>query len=468
MRFGLAKGVLITAVGGALVLLCGFGVQPAKRQAVEQVGVAVIVTAAPVYEPGAKEERFPKGAHLLMLKAGKAEPLLPEFYATADANVSFDGKTVLFAGRRESIDPWQIWELKFSDNTLKQVVTGDEDLIRPMYLPGWRLLYARKTEHGYEMEAAFQDGTARLALTHVGTATEPVNAIPADVMMDGRVLFESGFPLGTSGARELYLVYSDGSGVESYRCDHPGGNAGRWGGKQLASGDVIFTHGTRLGKFTSPLAEEAAVSAAAAEYAGGLAELESGSWLVSARRTADKSYGLNLMRAGVSGLQKVYSEDGQNLVEPVLVAPRTTPKRHPTALHDWTTANMLALDVRISRDGGLKEVPTQVRLEQQEADGRVAALGTAPVEADGSFYVKTPGDRAVRFTLLDKNGTAIRAEHGWFWIRKGEQRICVGCHAGPERAPENAVPQVLLRTIIPADLSGTAASGTAKAATGGH
>ena len=39
---------------------------------------------------------------------------------------------------------------------------------------------------------------------------------------------------------------------------------------------------------------------------------------------------------------------------------------------------------------------------------------------------------------------------------RGEQRICVGCHTGPERASENRVPAVLLRTTTPVDLTGAA------------
>jgi len=94
-----------------------------------------------------------------------------------------------------------------------------------------------------------------------------------------------------------------------------------------------------------------------------------------------------------------------------------------------------------------------VRVEEQDADGRVVTVGTSPVEADGSFYVKVSGDKPVRFALMDAAGRVVRAERGWFWIRAGEQRICVGCHAGPERAPENRVPQVLLRTTLPVDLT---------------
>ncbi|MDE3166512.1 MAG: hypothetical protein KGN36_11965, partial [Acidobacteriota bacterium] len=86
--------------------------------------------------------------------------------------------------------------------------------------------------------------------------------------------------------------------------------------------------------------------------------------------------------------------------------------------------------------------------------GAPALLGRTPVEPDGSFYVQTPADRALRFELLDRAGRIVAAEKGWFWARRGEQRVCVGCHAGPERAPENAVPQVLLHSVEPVRMGG--------------
>jgi len=81
--------------------------------------------------------------------------------------------------------------------------------------------------------------------------------------------------------------------------------------------------------------------------------------------------------------------------------------------------------------------------------GGAVALGKAPVEPDGSFYVQTPSEVPLRFELLDREGKTIAAEKGWFWARKGEQRVCVGCHAGPERAPDNVSPKVLVRTQKP-------------------
>jgi hypothetical protein len=425
----------------------------------------VIVTSAPSYLPLAPfksasqaAERFPKGAQLLLIHAGKAEPLVSGFAATADAQVSFDGKCVLFTGKQSAADSWQIWELTLAGHSVRKIVSAPSDLVRPFYLPYGRIVYARRGPHGFYLETAAIPG-------YIGSASNvpaasvirvtylPVSAMPAGVLADGRILFEAAFPLGTGASPELYLVYSDGSGVESYRCDHV---TPRWGGTQFSSSDVIFTHGASLARFTSPLAHEERINAPHAEYAGSPAESADGAWLLGARTTPAAHFALKSWKPGSPALQTIFASADADLVEPVVVVEHARPLQHPTALHPWSYANLLALDVRESREGNLKATPKSVRLETLDAAGHAVVTGAAPIEPDGSFFVQVPGDKPIRFSLLDEKGSVIRKEHGWFWIRAGEQRYCVGCHAGPERASENIVPAVLLRNIIPVDLTGTA------------
>jgi hypothetical protein len=452
-------GVLRVVIGVALLLpTCAF-----ERDGAQGIGADFIVTAAPVYAPLAElrgEERFPKGAQLLLVHEGKAEPLVAGFAASADANVYFDGKLVLFAGKQAAGDPWQIWELTLQDHQVRKVITTTTDTERPLYLPGGRMVWAQRMQRGFQL-ATSEDGhqlkfpqlnpTAGAGVLPLSYAQ--TSAFPSDVLLDGRILFEAGFPLGSGTTPELYLVYADGSGVESYRCDH--GRA-RWGGQQLSSGDVVFTHGASLARFTSPLAHEDPIIAPRADYAGAIAETDSGAWLLSARPAAGSNYSIKLWKPGTGAIETVLAEGGVNLVEPVLVAPRTAPNRHPSGLHPWDYANLLALDARLSRDGVMKGTPTAVRVEMQDATGKAVVMGTAPVEGDGSFFVKVQGDRPIRFALLDAKGAVLRQEHGWFWARGGEQRICLGCHTGPERGAENRVPAVLLRTTTPEDLTGAA------------
>jgi hydrazine synthase alpha subunit-like protein len=445
--------------------LCGFGPDRAAG-----VGADFIVTSAPVYEPLAAlrgKERFPRGAQLLLVHDGKTEPLVAGFAVTADANVSFDGKSVLFAGKKNASDPWQVWEVELSDRSMRQLTSGTTDAIRPLYLPGTHFVYTQRTPNGFQLTSASLDPTPTqpgsqrvLPLTYTNAS-----AIPTDVLADGRILFESGFPLGSGAIPELYLVYSDGSGVESYRCDH---GTPRWGGKQLASGDVVFAHGFSLARFTSPLAHEERISAPRAEFTGAIAETESQAWLISARTASEKHYAIKLWKPGAAAMRSVLAESSHDLVEPVLIAPRNRPKRHPSGLHPWDYANLLVLDARLSRDGTLKGTPASVRLETEDANGHTNTLGTAPIEQDGSYFVQVPGDRPIRFALLDAHGAVLRQEHGWFWARGGEQRICVGCHTGPERASENRVPAVLLRTTTPVDLTATHPAQAALESLGGR
>lgn len=449
-----------SALLAALIPICGFACRGANAPA-PQFGSDIIVTAAPVYVPLAElhgQERFPKGAQLLLVHAGRPEPLIVGFAATADANVSFDAQTVLFSGKQNAGDPWQIWELTLKDRSVRKVISTIGDAERPFYLPGGRMVWAQRTPNGFQLQSS-PDGHPADGTQWNPTAGPGIlpltyshgNAFPAYVLCDGRILFEAGYPLGAGSTPELYLVYADGSGIESVRCDH--GHA-RWGGIQLLSGDIIFTQGWSLARFTSPLAHQVSIAAPRANYAGAVAETASGAWLASVRGKAEDHFSVKAWQPGAAVMRTIFADNDKDLVEPVLVAPRGRPNRHPSGLHPWDYANLLALDVRVSRDGPLRGVPASIRIEAQDLSGKSRVMGTAPIESDGSFFVQVPSDKPIRFAVLDAKGAVLRQEHGWFWARSGEQRICVGCHSGPERAPENRVPAVLLRAVTPFDLTG--------------
>jgi hypothetical protein len=474
------RSAALLACAALLALACGFAAQvhPASSGAESPVSAPVIFTATPVYDSLAAlhgGERFPQGAQLMLLRDGRITPLVPQLAASADASVSFDGKTVLFAGKKNAGDPWQIWQMALDGGQPQMVLAARTDLIRPMWMPDGWMVYARREASGFALETAALDNSERLKLSYV-----PGNFIPDDVLRDGRVLFESGFPLGVGLKPEIYTVYADGSGEEAVRCDYE--EALRAGGREHArkmlSGDIVFVQGGRLERFTSALANEVPIAAPAGDYAGDVAELPDGRWLVAVRRIGERHYELEAWmppiaarfsgdpeaRAGAAMLTTVARDEGRDLVEPVLVEPRTVPKRHPSGLHPWTTGNLMALDSRLSRSGELNIAPTAVRVETLEDANRVVVLGTAPVASDGSFYVHVAADRPLRFVLLDAQGRILRQEYGWFWVRRGEQRICVGCHTGPERAPDNRLPGILLLSTTPANATGTANP----APTGGH
>ena len=420
----------------------------------------LIYTSAPEYDPLAwmqGTERFPRGAALYAGRGASRRELITGFYASADANVSFDGEKVLFSGKRQPEKPWQVWEVTIANGRVRQLTHCPEDCLRPFYLPAGHFVYAHKVAGNFVLEAAPLEGGGGASQLSFG----PGNFLPSDVLQDGRILFQAAYTQGGRNRAELYTVYDDGSGVEAYRCDHPGA---RYAGKQVSSGDVVFVRDESLFRFTSPLAHDVPVAAPAGVYAGDVAETPDGKWLVSWKSSAGGRFELRKWQPDTATLQQEIDDRNANLIQPVWLTSRPVPNRHPSGLHEWPYANVLCLNSYTSKyelkDGSI----ASVRLYVRDPQGKVQPLGTTTVEKDGSFYLRVPGDRPLQIELLDTSGKTLKKEAGWFWIRKGEQRICVGCHTGPETSPENAVPEILRRSTVPADMTNIGAETKA----GGH
>lgn len=419
----------------------------------------LLYTVASWYEPLAwmhGDDRFRSGATIIVHEGDHARPLVPDFAASADPAVSFDGRRVIFAGKVHPQDHWQIWELALDSGAVRPLTSAADDCIRPFYLPEDRMVYARRMQGRFAIERLDLTGKNPLLLTY-GLA----NFLPTDILRDGRILFEAGFPLGSESVPEIYTLYSDGSGVESYRCDH---GAARHSGRQAHSGDVIFVFSHGLARFTSALAKGVPVNAPAGEYAGDVVEAPSGDWLLSWRPNAVAQFRLMRWAPSSADFKPALEPVNANVIQPVLLASRAIVNRHPSGLHDWPNANLLCLNVYTSKYKFAPGSIHSVRMYTRDEQNKTKLLGTAPVEPDGSFFVQVPADQPLQIELLDAAGKALHRESGFFWMRRGEQRGCVGCHAGPETSPENAVPMILLKSTTPADLTGV----SPQVASGGH
>jgi hypothetical protein len=76
---------------------------------------------------------------------------------------------------------------------------------------------------------------------------------------------------------------------------------------------------------------------------------------------------------------------------------------------------------------------------------RKSVLGVVPVEPDGSFFVRLPGDTPFYMELLDGQGKVLESMPRWIWVRRGTSRGCIGCHENKELAPENRVSDAVRR-----------------------
>ncbi len=411
-------------------------------QAVRNDVPPFLYTAAARYDAAAWNhggDRFPDGAHLVLASSEGRRDAVPGFFASADAAVSCDGRHFLFAGRRSHEDRWQIWQADLAGGAPQKVVTASDACVRPLYLPDGRVAYTRMTAAGSAIEVALLSDGKTDVLTHASGWF-----LTDDILRDGRILFEWG--------NELYTVYPDGTGVESLRCDH---GPQRSAGRQVSSGDVIFSVAGGLARFRTALAVQDKLAPSELEIAGPIAEIAPNRWLVAARPRTGGAYAIHLAGPNSRVAEIVEAVRGVNAVEPVALAERVPPREFPSGLVPTRkTGNLLCLDVRESKTPIEGKIHS-VRLFSRDDAGAPQLLGQTPVAADGSFFVEVPADRPIRMELLDAAGARLRAEEHWFWMRPSEQRICVGCHAGPERAPENKVPEILNQILVPVKMLGT-------------
>jgi hypothetical protein len=417
--------------------------------------LAYLFTLAPRYVPGAwmeGGERFPAGATVYLTSGRRRErrPIAPDFSASADAAVSYDGTRVLFAGKLTAGAPWQIWETALAGGTSRQITSGDTDCFRPLYLPNGGVAYTRRLERGTVLELA-RPGAAKVErLTFA-----PGSYLTDSVLQDGRILIEAVGENAGGKKRELFTLYPDGTGLESLRCDH---GHDRAEGRQLSSGDVIFEERGRLASIRPALASQADVPQTKFRQLGPVAEVGPDRWLLTVERPGNPHAGICLWNVSSRRLLSLENPQNASAVQPVMAAPRTPPRDFPSALTaSRRGANALCLNTRQSL-APYQGIAQWVRVYGQGPRGEPVILGRAQVAGDGSFFVQVPGDRALRFELLDGEGRSLRSEQNWIWFRNGEQRICVGCHAGPEQAAENRLPDVLRGRPSPASLTGSAAN----------
>jgi hypothetical protein len=240
----------------ALSLLVGSGpagaVAPAKDEAPPPSSPPIVVTQIPVGTAaelagpragGLLRAEYGEGARLVLVKDGKpGRVLTPGFASAADPDVSFDGRTILFAGQKELGDRWAIYEMNADGTGLRPVVAMSDDLRQPVYLPTVYVIIADPTkgtaprpqigfvrhfdaaanEGGVGRASALYsvqaDGTAPWRLTYnLSADRDPL------VLADGRILYSSWrratLERGVSGRIVLLGVNPDGTDAAVFSAD---------------------------------------------------------------------------------------------------------------------------------------------------------------------------------------------------------------------------------------------------------
>lgn len=411
--------------------------------------------------------RFDSGSSM-----GSVTNLTPDFFAAGDPRVSPDATKILFSAQQGAGALWQVWEMDADGSNLRQVTDCSANCLKPDFLPRDRIVYTVLRGMGRHQTSAVYVSEESGASGHSITFG-PGNFEVETVLQDGRILISAASPITDGakgrGARTLYTIHPDGTELTEFRQDaHAGAAQGK--AEELSDGTVLFVERqNRVGQgvdgelaWIRPAAKHNSPVTPGQSLYWSAHELDEGTLVVSMKRPGTRAsddrfdlYAFSLAKRAVG--QLIYRDLNFSSVEAVPLEQRPTPKNYWSILNpESKTGRVICLNAYLSAEapgGRLGARIARVRVLTLESDrAGESALGEAPVETDGSFYILVPADRPIRFELLDARGTVIRAQRSWIWARPGEDAGCLGCHEDKALTPENHWPLALKRLDTPIPL----------------
>ncbi len=492
-----------TGTGFSAVVLLALVSLPVVSVRGQESGRGFVLTQVP-YRPGmhgGKSAGFllnraaGKGSRIAFLSVdGALKVLTPEFAAASDPSVSFDGKRIVFAGKRTRQESWNIWEMDIDGGNKRQVTKDLGNCREPEYLATSSITppdfadRVRWVTFVSDAADSYREGSTEPATSLYAINTEPIQGrgtvawrttfnLSSDfsptTLRDGRVLFTSmRLAARSPGAGERYPLLAanwDGSGLNLFAGDAEGG-VFRTMAAETPDRYLVFIEsanpselGGRLARisFRRPLHSHELLSRGDGYYLYPR-PLSDGRLVVSFAR-GGKSYGLYYFDPGKGGPGARLHDDPkwddldaqvvETRPEPTGLISSVVEKLNWGDLHCISVYDSDQPEMAKVKRGDVKQVrlitgdPARVagRPPKMPPDVRTKVLGVVPVEADGSFFVRLPGDTPFYMELLDGRGNVLEAMTRWIWVRRGTSRGCIGCHENKELAPENRVSDAVRR-----------------------
>ena len=419
--------------------------------------------------------RFPQGSRIVRLRASATqEPpvnLTPEFFAAADPQVSFDGTSVLFSGKKREGEPWQVWEMIADGSQQRQITSCTGDCLRAAYLPAGEIaftVFGKKDEESASYLAVSKLDGSQLRRITFGTGDFQLET----VLRDGRILASAPWPLlankDKADSRLFYTLRPDGTALDSLRGKHWRATL-QTDGEEAEDGSIIFVRnapaglvaGGELAQIRRGSLRESTLGSGQLAYRSPK-QISAGVLIVARQRPSPKDAPAKFdlytyhLASGTLG-ERIYSDAKLSSIQAVPLVAHEVPKRFWSMVNPQSESGyFISLNSYLSDDNPEARVSTPIArvrvMTLAPGSGQERVLGDAPVEQDGSFYVQVPASQAIRFALLDSEGRTIREERSWIWTQPGEQRGCPGCHADKAFAPENHWPLTLKRFDTPTQL----------------
>jgi len=406
-----------------------------------------------------------------------------------DPDVSFDGRRILFALRRDRDDDYHLYEINADGSGLRQITSGAGlSDIDPLYLPDGRICFTSTREPKYCMCNRHVMGNLHTIdadggrLQQIGHST--LHEGHAVLLPDGRILYDRWEYVDRNfgDAQGVWTVNPDGTnhalywknntnspgavldarpipGTECFVCVFSSCHDRPWGALAI----VDRRRGLDLKPPVLRTWPADAINLVGQGNYDTFRKVQpkyedpyplSDKYFLCARIAGpDEQMGIFLL--DVWGNELLVHTEGPGCYDPLPLAPRAAPPIVPSRI-DLTKQEGEFYIADVYRGEGMERIPrgTIQALRVVESpqkrfwtgpawDGGTGTqapgmawndfnnkriLGAVPVEADGSVHFSVPADRFVYFQLLDEQGQMVQSMRSGTIVRPGEVNGCAGCH----------------------------------------
>jgi hypothetical protein len=434
----------------------------------------------------------PSALKAIDLASGRVRTILasPEG-VIRDPDVSFDGKKILFAMRRDRADGYHIYEIGADGSGLRQLTFGSGLTdIDPIYLPDGRICFTSTREPKYcmcnrhimgNLHTMNADGSNMVQIGH-----STLHEGHSTLLPDGRILYDRWEYVDRNfgDAQGVWTVNPDGTnhaiywknntnspgavldsrpipGSEQFICVFSSCHDRPWGALAIVDRrkgldlrppvvrtwpadaiDLVGVGGFDTFKRVQPKYED--------PY-----PLSDSLFLCSRMTGTGKDEAMGIYLVDTEGHETLLHAESPACFDPMPLAARTRPPAIPSRV-DLAKREGYYYVADVYRGAGMEAIPrgTVKRLRVVESpekrfwtgpawDGGTGQqapgmawndfnnkriLGSVPVADDGSAYFAVPADRFVYFQLLDAEGRMVQSMRSGTIVRPGETSGCAGCH----------------------------------------
>jgi HEAT repeat protein len=403
-------------------------------------------------------------------------------------SVTFDGKSLLVAMAREGEKFFHIYRVPANGGEPQRLTDGTFHDIDPAELPAGRIVFT-STRIGTFEEYHQPPSRALFVMNTDGSDIHPITHTlifdnEPKVMADGRIVFvrtDNFFDRGKVET-QLHSLRPDGTDGHTEAGADVGADYGvrlrilGYGSPApLPDGRLAFI--SNHGNFIAAAGSGERNYQRLPDPLGDLAPLPDGRLLATVLRrqtTQTVSDVVAVIDPRDNSVVPIFTAGAGSIHSPVFLGarerPRVIPEHVGSARESASTRTgfLFCQDARFTKKVKaywsniravrvLAGMPLTVRSSHSHivhAGNETTELGTVPLAPDGSFFVEVPADTPIALQAVDAEGRSELNEMSWIYVRPGERRSCVGCHAPREAAPPMNANSALALRAAPVKLLG--------------